>query len=322
MSVLITMMVMMIGFDPGGEEGKDVVWRKNVKTEIIIQPVDCEHTNKTVVIVHSHANNFQLRSQQRRLIKSIDDLKVVFVIFKVKDESINIKVQDEHNECGDVLLGNMEESYYNLVFKHVMGLRWASKKCQGSRVIKMDDDIFVNFPQLLHLIKRNIPSSHTSWMMGLLQLRLPVMRASTRSKWAVNHMDWSDETWPDFLSGWCYVSSSKAVDNIVKKVDEMETLLWIDDVLITGIVAEKVDNERVSLNRYFTVYKQEMECCSVGSSMCPFIVGPTDHNVTLLDKLVTKQKYCQKHNCDKKYKCNVTNPYFMPKHVIGEVIPM
>ena len=184
----------------------------------------------------------------------------------------------------------------------------------------MDDDIYVNFPQLQALVQRNIPSNHNSWMMGLLQLRLPVMRAS--SKWSVSHVDWSEDTWPDFLSGWCYVSSPDAVNLIVNKLNDLETIFWIDDVLITGVVAENLNIERISLNKYFTVYKQEMECCSNGASMCPFVVGPTDHNVTLLDKLVTKQKYCQKHICDKKYKCNVTNPYFMPKHVIGEVIPL
>ena len=76
------MMVMMIGFDPGGGKLVDGSWRKNVKTETLLQPRDCEDESKTVVIIHSHANNFQLRSKQRRLINMNEDLKAMNQLYE------------------------------------------------------------------------------------------------------------------------------------------------------------------------------------------------------------------------------------------------
>ena len=327
LSMMITMLlVTMLTYDPGG--GMFLIpnrsgWVKNVKTRIILEPDECV-SRDVAVIIHSHASDFILRSSQRDAMKLQETLKPIFVVFHSKDVQ-TIELEDEAKSYNDLLFGDMEESYPNLIYKHVMALRWVKDKCADNMVIKMDDDIYVNFPSLLDIVKRNIPKNNPNWMMGLLQLGLPVLRTEDSSKWSVGPQDWSEDFYPDFLSGWCYISSSSAVRNIVNQLEIEDSVFWIDDVMITGVVAEKRGVERISLNSYFTVHKKIMDCCSETKKdeQCDYLVGPTDNNVTLLDSLVNKQTFCHKSKqCNIATNCDSAALFAMSTDVIGEVMPI
>ena len=90
-------------------------------------------------------------------------------------------------------------------------------------------------------------------MMGMLQMKLPILRNKI-SKWAVTEEEFSGHFYPDFLSGWCYVSTPTAVSDILNWV-EGEEMFWIDDVWVTGVLAHKAEVELISLNMYYTVYR-------------------------------------------------------------------
>ena len=102
-----------------------------------------------------------------------------------------------------------------------------------------------------------------------------------------------------------------------------DSVFWIDDVMITGVVAEKRAVERISLNSYFTVHKKIMDCCSETKKdeQCDYLVGPTDNNVTLLDSLVNKQAHCHKSKqCNIAINCDSAALFAMSTDVIGEVM--
>ena len=42
-------------------------------------------------------------------------------------------------------------------------------------------------------------------------------------------------------------------------------LLWIDDVMVTGLAAARAGVHRVALNKHFTVYTDHMECCAAAA---------------------------------------------------------
>ena len=79
------------------------------------------------------------------------------------------EVRQEFEEHKDILLGDKVEGYRVLAYKHLAGLRWVNQQCgQVDTVIKMDDDIFVNFEQLLpkgkvsRQVRKQIEISHLS----------------------------------------------------------------------------------------------------------------------------------------------------------------
>ena len=42
-------------------------------------------------------------------------------------------------------------------------------------------------------------------------------------------------------------------------------LLWIDDVMVTGLAAARAGVQRLALNQHFTVYTDHMECCAAAA---------------------------------------------------------
>ena len=305
-----TTLLTFLTFDPGGGGGGDSGeapvegpgWVKNIHVKNILTPKKCVDESEVVVIVHSHANNTELRSSQRKAAKingKNQNLKFVFVLFLSEDGESDGRVHQEHREHGDILLGDLAESYHHLIYKHTTALRWVTLNCPDNLLVKMDDDIYVNFPSLLSLVPRNIPPSAGSrWMMGLLQLSLPVLRNNT-SKWAVSTEDWSQDLYPDFLSGWCYISPPTSVRLIVEMLDSQQNIFWIDDLMITGVVAPSVGIRLASLNSYFTMFSSELECCRgrERTERCSWLVGPTDSQTSLLTSLAERDSYCSLQPC-------------------------
>ena len=332
---MITLLTLMT-FDPGGDDNgvaTDIVdsnvtshtgvWLENSVTRVVMEPHRCGEED-IAVIIHSHARNSQMRASQRNAMRQsgLDNIKPVFVVFRSDKDSDLVKEMEEES---DLLMGDMEESYHHLVHKHLMGLRWVAGNCQNNLVIKMDDDIFVNFRAILEAALRSAPASGL-WMAGLLQVRLPVLR-SEASKWAVTRGQWPGDRWPDFLSGWCYIIPGPGARSILSVLETDTRLLWIDDVMITGILADKAGMERISLNSAFTVYSEQMKCCAENiEERCKYLVGPTDHDPELLDKIVHQDVKCRTSQSCRvtpgSGNCRVENPYFMAGEVIGEVIPL
>ena len=234
-------------FDPGGASER-----------ILLEPNGCDNneTDDVVILIHSHAADFELRSSQRKAltVPSGRRIKLVFILFK-SDKTHMKDIINEHDKYDDILLGDEQESYHLLVKKHVVGLAWVQEKCNSVQfVIKMDDDISVNVPDLLSVVEKNQPQS-SKWMMGMLQIQLPVQR-SNQSKWAVNSAMFAGHVYPDFLSGWCYVTTPTTIgavfDVLALWTGEM---FWIDDVWVTGVLAARAGIKLISLNSFFTVYR-------------------------------------------------------------------
>eukprot|EP00090_Calanus_glacialis_P000839 TRINITY_DN10592_c0_g1_i4.p1 TRINITY_DN10592_c0_g1~~TRINITY_DN10592_c0_g1_i4.p1 ORF type:complete len:341 (-),score=63.75 TRINITY_DN10592_c0_g1_i4:28-1050(-) len=314
--------ISMTPFDPGGSNKAAI--------EALLKPNICDKSDEVVILVHSHAANFELRSSQRKSGKlSKNHLKFMFILFKSPSVELS-EIHKEHSIHGDILLGDKEESYYNLVNKHIMGLYWTEENCPDVEyIIKMDDDISVDFNGLLAVVNKNKPKK-SKWMMGMLQMKLPILRNKI-SKWAVTEEEFSGQFYPDFLSGWLYVSTPSAVRDILNLVED-EDMFWIDDVWVTGVLARKAEVELISLNMYYTVYREHLDCCLHNTSLqCPYLVGPSDGDHTVIEQAAshadncrTRRETCKRRRTkdqDLSNSCKITNPLFIPSsRVFAEVI--
>ena len=305
-----TTFLTFLTFDPGGGgggggggPGEAPGWVRNIRVKNILEPNKCVDESEVVVIVHSHANNTELRSSQRNAAKingENENLKFVFVVF-LSEDTENESVHQEARVHGDILLGDLAESYHHLIYKHTTALRWVTENCPDNTVVKMDDDIYVSWSRLLSLVPRNIPASAgPRWMLGLLQLSLPVLRSNS-SKWAVSVEDWSQELYPDFLSGWCYISPPTSIRLMVEMLDTQQNIFWIDDLMMTGVLAPSVGISLASLNSYFSMFSTDLECClaQARTEQCGYLVGPTNSSPALLTSLAERDGYCSSQPCSR-----------------------
>ena len=53
-------------------------------------------------------------------------------------------LREEQAQHDDILVGDFEESFYNLTFKDSLLLTWSKNHCRAKFIFKGDDDIFLN----------------------------------------------------------------------------------------------------------------------------------------------------------------------------------
>jgi hypothetical protein len=197
----------------------------------------------------------------------------------------------------------------------------------------MDDDIIVDLYQLLDKLSSQYPVINQV-MYGFKQIGLSPQR-DPANKWFVSRQEFAEDTYPDFLSGWAYVLSPFAASLIVRQA-KRETFFWIDDVWVTGMLATKAGLQIQSLNTFYTVHKEHMECCVSNAQtggetyFCDFMVGPSVDDRRLIrefgraSELCFDQRKCQRRTWQKsiiKTCVHVVNPYFLPDTKgVGQVI--
>lgn len=185
-----------------------------------------------------------------------------------------------------------------------MGLRWASfHKClRPTFIIKMDDDIVVDFYHLIEYLleqkRRLASSSETHFLAGYIFRHVVPIR-KRQNKWFVSNDEFSGNEYPDYLSGWLYVTTPRSAKSLVLAASEPFTpIFWIDDTWITGILRAKrqipIDD---SLNELFSANSEFLDCCITDMEKhkykCPFIAGPNGGDHALIRKyLDAVNKHC------------------------------
>lgn len=216
---------------------------------------------KLLVLIHSSVTHFEFRQLIRKYNKIKNSINI-FLIGLLDDPGLQRLIEQESNQFGDIVQGSFQDSYHNLTLKHIMGLTWSLKYCSSAQmVLKMDDDVFVNYRLLDQLLKWRYPEyksdplvSRTNHKLiaGYIQHKMKVIR-NTTSRWYVSKSTYQHSIYPDFLSGWAYITTVEVISDLLDQIAS-HPLFWIDDVYITGILRQSLpDIELESLNKFFNV---------------------------------------------------------------------
>lgn len=171
----------------------------------------------------------------------------------------------------------------------------------------MDDDIYVDFNQLGTILEGQYPSLKAS-ILGYKHVGL-IPQRRREDKWFVSHMDFPEYVYPDFVSGWAYITSQDVAHRIVHKANEghhdiRAGVTWIDDLWITGVIAGQLNISLLTLNSFYTPDVSYLRCCQMkedhAEKFCDFIVGPSEGDVALMASLGQMSRTCQKNGCTKR----------------------
>ncbi|XP_026477555.1 beta-1,3-galactosyltransferase 5-like, partial [Ctenocephalides felis] len=248
-----------------------------------------------------------LRSAHRRALSNEQlwdiQFKRVFLLanipkkdkYAITQEALN----NENERFHDMIQGNFEEAYRNLTYKHIMGLKWATENCRHVEfIIKMDDDIIVDIYGILHVIDQNVQPKEL--LMGYV-LKDMTPKREPANKWFVKHEEFASTTYPTFLSGWLYITNPHTAKLLVAESENIP-YFWIDDVYVTGILADSLNIKHTSINKYYTVHPEYIECCindwKKYQFKCDFLICTNGNDFNLFVKFATLAL-----NCNKLYKC-------------------
>ncbi|XP_037967135.2 beta-1,3-galactosyltransferase 5 [Plutella xylostella] len=150
-----------------------------------------------------------------------------------------IRAEDEL--YGDIIIGNSRDSYSNLTLKTLSMLEWVDTYCpKVPRLLKTDDDMFINIPRLLKFIDARKNASRTIW--GRV-IKRSTPRRSTKSKYYVSPLQYPPKVFPDFATGPAYLMTTDVVGELLKAAGQ-EPYLRLEDVFVTGVLASKLKIKR------------------------------------------------------------------------------
>lgn len=260
-----------------------------------------------ILIITSHAGDIEARSAMRRAYPA-DELKQLGIhrvfLLAVSNPKHDIlynsvpqnALEDENRRYSDLVQGNFNEAYRNLTYKHMMGLQWVTKYCQQAQyVIKMDDDIIVDFYRLLNIMK-SIVQDQRPLLMGYLLKGIQPIREPA-NKWFVMQSEFPGSVYPPFLSGWLYITTPREAKTLVEASKTVH-YFWIDDTYVTGLLARVVGISHQDIHQYFTLHPEYLECCIQDKiHLCDYIVGPSGGDPALLLRFQRHAATCQKRKC-------------------------
>ena len=280
-------------------------FRYVIKNDVCGEPF--RKNTLAILIVTSYAGDVETRSAIRRSFPAKTLLKFgvrrVFLLALI-DEKKNYNqvsqaaIEDENRRFGDIIQGNFIEDYRNLTYKHIMGLQWASNHCQQAKyIIKMDHDIIFDFYRLNFLLKKLPRDKYL--LAGYVMTHMKPIREST-NKWYVSMKEYSRSNYPNFLSGWFYITNPK-VAKLLCSLSNKINYFWIDDLFVTGLIVEKTNISLFKLNRFYTTHHEYLKCCiDKPGYACDYLIGPLGNDNKLFFKFQKYAENCFYKNCKKR----------------------
>jgi len=126
--------------------------------------------------------------------------RLLFMLGAVESRAAQAALEEENRTYRDLVQGNFLESYRNLTYKHVMGLKWTAYCCPGARyVLKTDDDVFVNCPALLDFLSQDLLLWGARRLILCQTLTFEYVRRSLKSKWLVSLLEYPGRLYPPVL---------------------------------------------------------------------------------------------------------------------------
>ncbi|XP_067660436.1 beta-1,3-galactosyltransferase 5-like [Haliotis asinina] len=195
----------------------------------LIQNEDiCNETNKDAVdliilILTRHTciyNRNIIRSTWASVSRNkTGNVRYVFLLSTHPRHELMENVNIEALHYKDMLMEDFRDSYSSLTYKTIMGLKWASSFCDNAKfVMKTDDDMWVNVPQILRLVSRNRLVLQ-SGVAGKCLRGKPYR--GNNSKWYITFNKYPLTLYPQYLLRSGYVTSmavTKQVHNISRNV--------------------------------------------------------------------------------------------------------
>ncbi|KAK3609863.1 hypothetical protein CHS0354_015054 [Potamilus streckersoni] len=260
---------------------KSTEWEERTKhfrfNYILNEPFMCK-TNSSLhlmIVVCSGVENLEARFAIRNtwgsyILDNNITSKLVFLLGKGDNSFMQPQIQKESQLYGDIIQGDFQDSYRNLSLKSVFMLHWIKNYCSNSIfVLKTDDDVFVNIPNLLETLSSR--SKGDRYILGFVFDNAQPDQ-NPNSKWYTPSKDFPEKVYPRYCSGAAYVLTSNITNDLLDA--SMETkLFWLEDIFITGLCARKARVRHVH-NKEFWFGRRE-------STGCEYRKGISGHKVTV-----------------------------------------
>lgn len=188
-----------------------------------------------------------------------NDISILFMLGATLDSKVESILKREQKTYNDLIRGKFFDSYSNLTLKTISTLEWVDSYCSKVKfLLKTDDDMFINVPRLQAFTIKH--SRDKNVIFGRLAKKWKPIR-NKKSKYYVSQTQFKHTVFPDFTTGPAYLLSS----DVVRKLYDAalnQTYLKLEDVFVTGIVADKLGIKRTHASEFLNK-KISYSACNV-----------------------------------------------------------
>ncbi|XP_037555602.1 beta-1,3-galactosyltransferase 1 [Dermacentor silvarum] len=220
-----------------------------------------------LIAVFAACDHFEHRSTVRSTwgsaLTTMPGLKVVFMLGKPGNDTVQERIAQENALHEDIVQGTFVDTYKNLTLKSLMMLRWAASFCPNAKfVLKIDDDVLLNVWDFAATLKRlaAVKLRRTIWGRVWTQSRPSRKTKGRYGKWYVPKSIFPNATYPDYVNGPAYLISGDSVPLLLRSVSVVP-YFFIEDVYITGLLADKAGVRRVNDNGFAPERKHDIHPC-------------------------------------------------------------
>ncbi|XP_053405263.1 beta-1,3-galactosyltransferase 5-like [Mercenaria mercenaria] len=264
-SVLLFLFILFINQDSDEHETIFVTQRpffvKREDLQFLRNQEKCTNETFLMIYIHSKPDNAERRRMIRNTWGSRDILekhhaRLIFVTGEVADENLQIFLDFENELHKDIIQVNFIDSYRNLTYKAISGLKWVTENCQNATfVLKTDDDIIVDINTVVTLMMSDNDNrwQKTNLLACHIWKHMDVDRNKS-SKWYTSYDEYPDDFYLSYCSGSAFIMSYDVVKKFYLKSHETP-FFWVDDYYVTGMLALATNVTPVPLNERYSVLK-------------------------------------------------------------------
>ena len=254
-----------------------------------------------LVIIHTAPDHFDRRQNIRStyanatFFRHFGTLRVLFLLGRVKDASLQDKIITEFNKYGDILQGDYIDAYRNLTHKGVMAYKWIQERCRNAKVVlKADDDVIVNMYKLFLEYLPALEKKSKTILCNHIRPGTMLIIRDKKSKWYVKENEFKGQRfYPRYCSGFFVMITNDAIPAIYKSAF-ITPFFWVDDVYLYGLLPSKVQGityTGLKHNTFNLGPGNALNCYKNASKVCNYLVvgaSRQDH-VTQIWKYMTEQ---------------------------------
>jgi hypothetical protein len=178
-------------------------------TGILLDKVDlCQkemklRRNDLLILIKAAPENVRQRILLRETLLSAAikyHVPYAFVFGSSTNISQMTRLLEEDKQYGDIIIGKFGEDYFNLTLKTIFILNWTRSHCVHRWLLCVDDDVVVNFQQLLCFLEAHADDHGNKIYCNLGRGARPIRDAT--SKWYVSEDAWPGTVFLTIVMAW------------------------------------------------------------------------------------------------------------------------
>ncbi|KAH6943663.1 hypothetical protein HPB50_025055 [Hyalomma asiaticum] len=234
---------------------------------------DCRRDLDYLFFVHTAATHSDHRRVLREVVANSTygaryNWTTVFFVGMSSVDKVTRSVASEAEANGDLVVLPYMDTYRNLTYKFVYGIKWTLENCPRVRyVLKMDDDIVVHLPSLMKKLDGGKPSPSPARpkLYCCVWDGMPVIR-QTALPWYMSEKMYPKNVFPRYCSGSAVFMDAAALGPLYNATFAVP-YIPIDDAYVTGELAAVAGVGHESLNRFYSFDSNKWQSVVSGSLM-------------------------------------------------------